>query len=321
MQRFCSYSIFPFVHTSTLHRLFPSAKFDEPLKRYTAWKIGGPADALLEPKDAGELVEAVEKAREHDIPVTVLGGGTNVLVRDGGIRGLTIRLAKSLTKVEIEGERVIAEAGVLYPVLANATAGRGLKGLEFATGIPGTVGGAVYMNAGAYEGETKDVLRWADVFREGEVVRMENVETLHAVETLYATSLRLSYRRSILQDHPDWVVLRAGYTLAPGDPEELKARIKEFRAQRMNGSPNRPSCGSTFKRPPGDFPGRVIEAAGLKGTRVGRIEVSPVHANYLVNLGGGTAEEALELMDIVRGKVRERLGIELEPEVRVIGEP
>jgi UDP-N-acetylmuramate dehydrogenase len=297
------------VHASTLHRLFPSAKFDEPLKRYTAWKIGGPADALIEPRGAGELIGAVEKAREHGIPVTVLGGGTNVLVRDGGIRGLTIRLAKSLTRVEIEGERVRAEAGVLYPVLANATAGRGLEGLEFATGIPGTVGGAVYMNAGAYDGETKDVLDWADVFREGEVIRMSN------------SDLELSYRRSILQDHPDWVVLQAGYTLAPGDPEELKARIKEFRAQRMNGSPNRPSCGSTFKRPPGDFPGRVIEAAGLKGTRVGQVEVSPVHANYFVNLGGGTAEEALELMELVRRKVRERLGIELEPEVRVIGEP
>ena len=296
------------MHASTLHRLFPSAKFDEPLKRYTAWKIGGPADALLEPGSAQELIEALHRASEHGVPVTVLGGGTNVLVRDGGIRGLTIRLAKSLRGVEIEGERVSAEAGVLYPALANATAGRGLKGLEFATGIPGTVGGAVYMNAGAYEGETKEVLRWADVYRDGEAIRMS------------AEDLELSYRRSILHDHPDWVVLRAGYALAPGDPQELKARIKEFRAQRMNGSPNRPSCGSTFKRPPGDFPGRVIEAAGLKGTRIGQIEVSPVHANYFVNLGGGTAREAIELMALVRERVSERLGIELEPEVRVIGE-
>ena len=297
------------MHAVTLHRLFPSAKIDEPLKRYTAWKIGGPADALLEPESAEELILAVNAAREHDIPVTVLGGGTNVLVRDGGIRGLTIRLAKSLRRVDIEGERVTAEAGVLYPLLANTTAGRGLKGLEFATGIPGTVGGAVYMNAGAYDGETKEVLRWADVYRDGGVVRMTSED------------LELSYRRSVLHDHPDWVVLRAGYSLAPGDPEELRARIKEFRAQRMNGSPNRPSCGSTFKRPPGDFPGRVIEAAGLKGTRVGRIEVSPVHANYFVNLGGGTASDALELMELVREKVRERLDIVLEPEVRVIGEP
>jgi UDP-N-acetylmuramate dehydrogenase len=310
------YSIFWLVHVSTLQRLFPSAKFDEPLKRYTAWKIGGPADALLEPTDAEELIEAVEMARGHGVPVTVLGGGTNVLVRDGGIRGLTIRLAKSLTGVQIKGRSVTAEAGVLYPVLANTTAGSGLKGLEFATGIPGTVGGAVYMNAGAYGGETKDVLDWADVFQEGKVVRMHN-----DVETLQATSLRLAYRRSVLQDHPDWVVLRAGYTLEPGNPSELKASIKEFRAQRMNGSPNRPSCGSTFKRPPGDFPGRVIEAAGLKGTRVGQIEVSPVHANYLVNLGGGTAREALELIELVKEKVRERMGIDLEEEVRVVGEP
>jgi UDP-N-acetylmuramate dehydrogenase len=310
------YSIFWLVHVSTLQRLFPSAKFDEPLKRYTAWKIGGPADALLEPTDAEELIEAVEMARGHGVPVTVLGGGTNVLVRDGGIRGLTIRLAKSLTGVQVKGRSVSAEAGVLYPVLANTTAGSGLKGLEFATGIPGTVGGAVYMNAGAYGGETKDVLDWADVFQEGKVVRMHN-----DVETLQATSLRLAYRRSVLQDHPDWVVLRAGYTLEPGNPSELKASIKEFRAQRMNGSPNRPSCGSTFKRPPGDFPGRVIEAAGLKGTRVGQIEVSPKHANYLVNLGGGTAREALALIELVKEKVRERMGIDLEEEVRVMWEP
>jgi UDP-N-acetylmuramate dehydrogenase len=297
------------VHTETLHRLFPSAKLDEPLKRYTAWKIGGPADALLEPGNTDELIEAIKKAREHGIPVTVLGGGTNVLVRDGGIRGLTIRLAKSLKGVEIEGVRVVADAGALYPVLANTTAGRGLGGLEFATGIPGTVGGAVYMNAGAYGSETTEVLDWADVYQDGAVVRMENAD------------LALSYRRSILHDHPDWVVLRAGYTLAPGDPGELRARIKEFRTQRMDGSPNRPSCGSTFKRPPGDFPGRVIEAAGLKGTRVGQVEVSPVHANYFVNLGGATAREALELMALVREKVREKLGVELEPEVRVLGDP
>jgi UDP-N-acetylmuramate dehydrogenase len=279
------------------------------MKRYTAWKIGGPADALLEPGSTAELVEATEKAAEHGVPVTILGGGTNVLIGDGGIRGLTIRLAKSLTNVEIEGTRVTADAGVLYPVLANTTAGRGLAGLEFATGIPGTVGGAVYMNAGAYGSETTEVLDWADVFRDHGVVRMEKRE------------LDLSYRHSALHEHPDWIVLRAGYTLIPGDPTELKARIKEFRAQRMNGSPNRPSCGSTFKRPPGDFPGRVIEAAGLKGTRVGRIEVSEVHANYLVNLGGGTAREALELIELVRREVREKLGIELETEVRVIGEP
>jgi UDP-N-acetylmuramate dehydrogenase len=297
------------VHANTLHRLFPSAKFDEPLKRYTAWKIGGPADALLEPRSVDELVGATERAGEHDVPVTILGGGTNVLVRDGGIRGLTIRLAKSLTSIEIEETHVTADAGVLYPVLANTTAGRGLAGLEFATGIPGTVGGAVYMNAGAYGSETTEVLDWADVFMGHRIVRMENRD------------LELSYRHSALHEKPGWIVLRAGYALTPGDPLELKARIKEFRAQRMNGSPNRPSCGSTFKRPEGDFPGRVIEAAGLKGTRVGRIEVSPVHANYFVNLGDGTAQEALELIELVRQRVIERLGIELEPEVRVIGEP
>jgi UDP-N-acetylmuramate dehydrogenase len=300
------------MHDETLQRLFPTAKFDEPLRRYTAWKIGGPADALLEPSSADELIRLLSKAREHGgIPVTVLGGGTNVLVLDGGIRGLTIRLARSLANVKTIDTSVIAEAGVLYPVLAKATAGRGLAGLEFGTGIPGTVGGAVYMNAGAYGGETRDFLDWADVYKP---------ET-GAVERVSNADLGLSYRRSVLHDRPGWVVLRAAYTLVPGDPEELKARIKEFRAIRMNGSPNRPSCGSTFKRPEGDFPGRVIEAAGLKGTRVGQIEVSPVHANYFVNHGGGTANDALKLIEHVKETVLAKLGVELEMEVEVVGEP
>ena len=299
------------MHKQTLQRLFPSAKFDEPLRRYTAWKIGGPADALLEPLGAGEVVEAVETAREHDVPLTVLGGGTNVLILDGGIRGLTIRLARALTDVTIDYTNVVADAGVLYPVLANTTAGRGLAGLEFASGVPGTVGGAVYMNAGAYGSDTSEVLRWAEVYKP---------ET-GAVERVPNAGLGFSYRRSAMHEHPDWVVLRAAYELKSGEPGELKACIKEFRIQRMNGSPNRPSCGSTFKRPEADYPGRVIEAAGLKGTRVGQVEVSPVHANYFVNHGGGTARDALELIEHVRETVFKRLGIELELEVKILGEP
>ncbi len=299
------------MHEETLQRLFPTAKLKEPLKRYTAWKIGGPADALLEPSSTDELIEAVQKAREHGIPVTILGGGTNVLVLDGGLRGLTIRLARALTNIKIVRTSVIADAGVLYPALANTTAELGLEGLEFATGIPGTVGGAVYMNAGAYGTETRDVLRWAEVYKP-EVGIVERVPNAH---------LKLFYRRSVLHERPDWVVLRAAYTLAPGDSEELKARIKEFRAKRINDTPNRPSCGSTFKRPKNDFPGRVIEEAGLKGTRVGQIEVSPVHANYFVNHGGGSATDALKLIEYVKDTVRKRLGVELEMEVRVLGDP
>ncbi len=278
------------------------------MRRYTAWKIGGPADALIEPKDSNELVEAIHKARENDIPVTILGGGTNVLIRDGGIRGLTIRLAKSMKNIAFDGNLMTADAGALYPVLANTSAARGLTGMEFATGIPGTVGGAVFMNAGAYGTETKEVLVRAEVFKDGEIVEMSG------------DHLELSYRHSVLHEHPEWTVLRASYELSPGDPEESKRTIKEFRSQRMTGSPSKPSCGSTFKRPPGDYPGRVIEAAGMKGKRLGNIEVSPVHANYLVNLGGGSSEDALELMRVVKHAVREKLGVELEPEVRVVGE-
>ncbi len=299
------------MHVKTLQRLFPTAKFNEPLKRYTAWKIGGPADALLEPASTEELIEAARRAREHDIPVTILGGGTNVLILDGGIRGLTIRLARALTDIKIAGTSVFSDAGVLYPALANISAGRGLEGVEFATGIPGTVGGAVYMNAGAYGGETRDVLDWAEVYK----------PEVSAVERVPNADLKLSYRRSVLHERPGWVVLRAAYALTPGDPEELKARIKEFRVKRINGTPSRPSCGSTFKRPKNDFPGRVIEEAGLKGTRVGQIEVSPVHANYFVNHGGGSAMDALKLIEYVKEAVRKRLGVELEMEVRVLGDP
>ena len=299
------------MHVKTLQRLFPTAKFNEPLKRYTAWKIGGPADALLEPASIDELIEAARRAREHDIPVTILGGGTNVLILDGGIRGLTIRLARALTDIKISGTSVFSDAGVLYPALANISAGRGLEGLEFATGIPGTVGGAVYMNAGAYGSETRDVLDWAEVYK----------PEVGAVERVPNADLKLSYRRSVLHERPGWVVLRAAYALTPGDPEELKARIKEFRVKRINGTPSRPSCGSTFKRPKNDFPGRVIEEAGLKGTRVGQIEVSPVHANYFVNHGGGSAMDALKLIEYVKEAVRKRLGVELEMEVRVLGDP
>jgi UDP-N-acetylmuramate dehydrogenase len=299
------------MHVKTLQRLFPTAKFNEPLKKYTAWKIGGPADALLEPASADGLIEAAQRAREHDIPVTILGGGTNVLILDGGIRGLTIRLARALTDVKIARTSVFSDAGVLYPALANISAGRGLEGLEFATGIPGTVGGAVYMNAGAYGSETRDVLDWAEVYK----------PEVGAVERVPNADLKLSYRRSVLHERPGWVVLRAAYALTPGDPEELKARIKEFRAKRINGTPSRPSCGSTFKRPKNDFPGRVIEEAGLKGTRVGQIEVSPVHANYFVNHGGGSAMDALKLIEYVKEAVRKRLGVELEMEVRVLGDP
>ncbi|MDQ3286586.1 MAG: UDP-N-acetylmuramate dehydrogenase [Actinomycetota bacterium] len=299
------------MHKRILQRLFSTAKFDEPLGRYTAWKIGGPADALVEPVSARELIETVEIARKHDVPVTILGGGTNVLILDGGIRGLTIRLARALTDVTVDDTSVLADAGVLYPVLANTTAGLGLAGLEFGSGVPGTVGGAVYMNAGAYGSDTSEVLSWADVYKPDK----------GAVERVPNAGLGLSYRRSALHEHPDWVVLRAAYELESGEPGELKARIKEFRAQRMNGSPSRPSCGSTFKRPEGDYPGRVIEAAGLKGTQVGHIEVSPVHANYFINHGGGTARDALELIEHVRETVFERLGIELELEVKILGEP
>ena len=260
------------MHTNTLHRLFPSAKFDVPLKRYTAWKIGGPADALLEPASADELIEATEKAAEYDVPVTILGGGTNVLIGDGGIRGLTIRLAKALTNVEVEGKRVTADAGVLYPVLANTTAGRGLAGLEFATGIPGTVGGAVYMNAGAYGSETTEVLDRADVFRDqggqdGEHRTGPVLPPQHPAREpglgRPARRLHARTRRPARTEGPHKGVSVAAYERLT---EQAKLRLH-------------------FQAPQGRLPG-PRDRGGRPERHACRPDRGlPVHANYFVNLG------------------------------------
>lgn len=283
--------------------------FDEPMNRHTSFRIGGPADALLVPRDANWLKKALKSAQELGIPVTVVGNGSNLLVRDGGIRGLVIKLSGTLDYVHVLGTDLRAGCGVLLSTLSHVAVEAGLKGLEFAAGIPGTLGGALSMNAGAYDGEMKDVVSAVRAL----TLAGEEVE-------LCGEELAFGYRHSALKAR-DLVAIEATLALTPGDKEASLARIAELNRLRREKQPIAlPSAGSVFKRPPGHFAGRLIEQAGLKGCRIGDAEVSTLHAGFIVNVGNATARDVLDLIGHVQSKVREQSGVTLEPEVRIVGE-
>lgn len=291
------------------HSLGGALSFDEPMNRHTSFRIGGPADALFVPQDVGELKKALKSAQELDIPVTVIGNGSNLLVRDGGIRGLVVKLSGTLDYVHVLGTDLRAGSGVLLSTLAHVAVEAGLKGLEFAAGIPGTLGGALSMNAGAYDGEMKDVVSAVRAL----TLAGEEVE-------LCGEELAFGYRHSALKAR-ELVAVEATLTLTPGDKEASLARITELNRLRREKQPIAlPSAGSVFKRPPGHFAGRLIEQAGLKGCRIGDAEVSTLHAGFIVNVGNATARDVLDLIFHVQSKVREQSGVALEPEVRIVGE-
>jgi UDP-N-acetylmuramate dehydrogenase len=285
-------------------------QFDEPMARHTTWRVGGPADVFVVPHSLEELAGALQAAAELGMPWTVIGRGSNLLVLDGGIRGLVLKLAEPLAHITIDGNRLVAGAGRSFVSAAHVAIRHGLSGLEFATGIPGSVGGAVMMNAGAHGGEVKDVLVWADVMDgAGQIRRMSNED------------LRFAYRYSILKDQPG-VVVAACFALRPGDRDEMLARVRAWSQRRASTQPlSQPNCGSVFRNPPGTYAGRLIEAAGLKGLRRGDAQISPKHANFIVNLGHARACDILWLIRRVQETVREQFGIELETEVRIMGEP
>jgi UDP-N-acetylmuramate dehydrogenase len=234
----------------------------------------------------------------------VLGNGSNLLVRDEGVRGVVIRIRRGLERVSVAGEIVTVEAGALFPTVANQTAAAGLTGLEFGAGIPGTLGGALVMNAGWHEHEIGNVVETVDVLAQD-----------GSVATLDRETCGFRYRGSALRDRPERIVLGARLRLAPDDPARVRERLERFAASRKANQPTaQPSCGSVFLQPPGDYAGRLIDAAGLKGTRVGAIEVSPLHANFFVNHGGGTARDVLALVDRVEAEVERRFGVRLERE-------
>lgn len=283
---------------------------DEPMKKHTTFRIGGPADYYAEP-DMSRISKLIEIAKACDMPVTVIGNGSNLLVGDKGIRGLVIGIGKGMSEITAQGNgRIItAGAGAILAAVAAKAAEASLSGLEFASGIPGSVGGAVVMNAGAYGGEIKDVLIDATVLTaEGEL------------KTVTRDELDLSYRHSIVPEK-GYIVLSARFRLTPKPKDEIKSYMAELRAKRVEKQPlEYPSAGSTFKRPEGYFAGKLIMDAGLRGYSVGDAQVSQKHCGFVVNKGEATAADVLTLIKDVQETVLKQFGVKLEPEVKMIGE-
>jgi len=282
---------------------------DEPLSRHTSFQIGGPADLLLLPRTVEDLQQIVGYVRERRYPLTVLGNGSNLLVRDGGLRGVVLKVAENLAAVEFAGEAGVAQSGALLAEVSQAAARVSLSGLEFAVGIPGTLGGGVIMNAGAYGGEMKEV-----------VTQVRAVDDAGRLQTLSPAEMDFGYRRSALQGR-GWIVVDVAMQLHSDDPEAIRARMAEFTRRREAMQPlSMPSAGSVFKRPPGQYVGPMVEGLGLKGHRIGGAEVSRKHAGFIVNAGGATAADVLALIEYVQQRAFEAHGVRLETEVRVIGE-
>ena len=282
-------------------------KFDEPLAKHTSLRIGGGAEAMAFPKNAEELAKILKVSDLLDGNFAILGAGTNVLAPDEGVKGLVVCLKDCLEGIEtLPGNRIRVMAGVTMSRAAVAAANLGLSGLEFAHGIPGTVGGGVYMNAGAYGGEICQVCGLVEVMnRQGERRILTNDE------------MGFSYRHSVLEETGD-IVLSAEFTLTPAEPETVRARMKELIGKRTASQPlDLPSAGSAFKRPVGGYAAALIEQAGLKGFRVGNAGISEKHAGFAVNLGGATANEMKTLLQTVSDRVYENSGIRLESEIRI----
>lgn len=282
--------------------------FDVPMREKTTIRIGGPAEVLAFPCDEEDLRVLLWAARKEGLPWYVIGRGSNLLVRDGGIRGVVIDLSEGFQGLSVVGEdRVVADAGVALRTLVSFAEEKGLKGLEFALGIPGSVGGAIAMNAGAYGHEIGRLLEWMEVMTEdGEIVRIDK------------GSLSPSYRS--LSFTPRGVILRGMFDLEKGRTWEIEAKMEEFRRRRgMTQGVSLPSAGSVFKNPPGLSAGRLIDEIGLKGLRIGDAMVSPVHGNYIVNCGKAKAKDVLTLIDKIRERVLAERGIFLELEIRVVG--
>ncbi|MFC4770212.1 UDP-N-acetylmuramate dehydrogenase [Effusibacillus consociatus] len=283
--------------------------FNEPLSKHTTWKIGGPADVFVIPSKTEHLQLLAKTCAENKVPWYVIGRGSNLLVRDGGLRGVVIKLADNFADISISGDQLTVQAGRSYVSAANTAIRSGLQGLEFATGIPGTVGGAVMMNAGAHGGETKDVLLSADI-----------VEEDGSIRTLQNRDLQFAYRYSILKDQPR-IVVRVTFQLQPGSTEEMQAKVRAWTKRRQTTQPLQlPNCGSVFRNPEGTHAGFLIEQAGLKGTKIGGAQISDLHANFIVNVQKARAVDVLALIDLVQTTIRERNGITLIPEVRIVGE-
>ena len=281
---------------------------DEPMSKHTTFRIGGNADMFVSPS-IEEVPQIIALAKEYEVPVTIIGNGSNLLVGDKGIRGLVLSFGKAAEYVQVDGSCVIAGAGALLSKISAEALKHSLTGFEFAAGIPGTLGGALVMNAGAYGGEIKDVLISAKVLTaEGEVVELS------------AAELELSYRHSCIPEK-GYIVLEAVIELQPSEEEAIRELMADYRGRRVDKQPlEYPSAGSTFKRPEGHFAGKLIQDAGLRGYTVGGAQVSEKHCGFVVNKGGATAADVCKLIADVKEKVYEQFQVEMEPEVKMIGE-
>ena len=277
------------------------------LAPYTTMRTGGPAALFAEPRSAQQLAHVHQWAQEKGLPLLILGNSSNLLIADSGFDGLVIHLGRALSEVSVFANTLTAQAGASLAAAARAAAQASLTGLEFAAGIPGSIGGAVCMNAGAYGGEIAQVIVSARVL------------TPEGVRMVSRNELSLGYRSSAVMQN-GWVVLEATFELAPGNPDEIKATMADLAARRREKQPLQyPSCGSFFKRPVGYYAGALIEQAGLKGYRVGDAQVSELHAGFVINRGHATSSEIYRLMQEVQRRVQAQFGVTLEPEVRLIG--
>ncbi|WP_370637561.1 UDP-N-acetylmuramate dehydrogenase [Salinicoccus sp. ID82-1] len=284
-------------------------KLYEPLKKYTYTRTGGPADIHITVHDIEDASRVLEYSHENDIPVTYLGNGSNIIIRDGGIRGIVLNLLE-LDDLSESDNIITAGSGRAIIDVSNYARDLSLSGLEFACGIPGSVGGAVYMNAGAYGGEIKDCLLEVTVLDEtGKKIVLSNAD------------LGLDYRKSIVQEN-GYVVVEAKFELEPGDIADIESSMADLTERRETKQPLEfPSCGSVFQRPPGNFAGKLIQEAGLQGYRIGGVEVSRKHAGFMVNVDHGTAGDYEALIEHVQNTVNRQFGVELNREVRIIGDP
>lgn len=285
-----------------------NVKIDEPMKKHTSFKVGGPVDILVIPETYEQIRDTIALTKQNNVPCFVIGNGSNLLVRDGGVRGVIIKLSK-LNRVTVEGESIIAQGGVLLSKVSAIAAKNSLTGFEFASGIPGSVGGALTMNAGAYNGEISQVVENATVLdKQGNIIRLSKED------------LELGYRMSAIIKY-GYTVLEAVFKLQKGDSEKIISRIQDLGRRRREKQPlEYPSAGSTFKRPEGYFAAKLIEDSGLKGVHVGDAEVSEKHSGFIINKGNATAKDILNLIEIVQNTVKEKFNLDLHTEVMIIGE-
>ena len=289
---------------------FPNVKvfYNEPLKKYTFTRTGGAAAMLVFPKDKNEASEVMQWLQSHHISTTILGNASNVIIKDGGISGAVVML-NDMSHLEVKGTQIVAEGGVALIDVSKEAAKNTLTGLEFACGIPGSVGCAIFMNAGAYGGEVSEVVEYVEVITpEGKL------------KTYSKEELDFSYRHSYVQETGD-LVIEVGFRLTKGNQEEINQKVAELTHLRQSKQPlEYPSCGSVFKRPPGHFTGKLIQDAGLQGHQIGGAQVSTKHAGFIVNIDHATATDYMNLIHYIQKVILEKDGVQLEPEVRIIGE-